>query len=69
MKREEFLEYRNEICQIFKEVEAKGKFNTEALAIVPVIASALNEFLASRGHQSRITLHPLAVYLEVDDKI
>ena len=63
MEREKFLKCRNEILKIMEEA------GTDRWEAVRITASALNEFLASDGHQAIVTLRPLVAYCEADDKI
>ena len=63
MKKEQFLECRVDVLETLKKHEAE-KWNA-----MRILSSAMNELLAPDGEQAVITLRPLLVYHEADDKI
>lgn len=63
MEKDRFLQCRNEIVKVLEKEKA------DAWERVKVLASAMNEILAPDGHQAVITLRPLLVYREVENKI
>lgn len=57
------MQCRNEIVKVLE------KDRADVWECARVLASAMNEILAPNGHQAVITLRPLLVYREAENKI
>lgn len=64
MDEQEFLECRKEILQVLDKHRTEDGWEP-----IRILASALNEAVAAKGHQAKVIIRPLLVYHEVDDKI